>query len=204
LLALCMLLTSHAFGVVLFQDNFNRPTGQLLDVNWDTAGSAFIAADPLNQGHGGVLGFHNPASGGDILSDEFAIPAGILYISFDYLGITHQDATGGFFGINNPGETWLAGDPQASDAATANLNHLAINLWHRVAFTWNFTGTLLRFKLEQFSGAGAPAENAYFDNIVLSTEPVSAVPEPAAAVLLGIGILAIVMGRVIGRFRRAS
>ena len=49
---------------VLFQDDFDR--ANLASPMWQTLGSAYITADPLSQGHGGVLAFRSLGSGGDL------------------------------------------------------------------------------------------------------------------------------------------
>jgi len=171
---------------VLFFDDFER-VSLLADPIWASSASGHIVADPLSQGHGGVLAFNNLSAGGDTLS-VFQSPVGTdEFLSFDFLG--EASPSGGYIGIDDPGETWIAGDP-----GTGVLNGLAPGSWNHFDIQFTASGNPIRLKLEQFINAGGTGNQAFFDNIRLSDTgfaPV-AVPEPTTTLplaLIGLGLI---------------
>jgi hypothetical protein len=193
-----LLLSAPVFGATLFIDTFNRAS--LADPNWAVLGSGHIVIDPLSQGHGGVLAFNSLAAGGDVLSLNFAVPSATLYLSFDFLSTRTSGPTGGYIGVDNPGENWLTGDPLGG----APMQGMAVGKWLHgdVSFAGN-GASQLNIKLEQFSGGGGSPNDMFFDNIVLSDTgftTIDSVPEPSAVTLFALGIAGIVSRR----FRRQS
>src|SRR4051794_28931473 len=103
-LAGSLVIAPSIFAGTLFQDDFNR--GSLASPMWQILGSGHIVADPLNQGHGGVLAFNGVTGGGDVFS-IFQTPSGTNeFLSFDYLTTAGPGSSGGYIGINDPSETW--------------------------------------------------------------------------------------------------
>ena len=80
------LLSSHAFGAILFQDNFNRTPLQFnANGNWQTQGFAVIDDTPPGASDGNALTFTAGASGGDLFSKSITVlTPGTLTLSFDY------------------------------------------------------------------------------------------------------------------------
>ena len=187
-----LILSSSAFGSVIFTDNFENGSLITADTNWASNTNGMVVVDPLNPANH-VLEFTNTQGGGDLFS--IVLPESAQnYLSFDYM---YSSGTwgGGFIGVNDPGETWLGGDCNGcyltySNAMDAVVNGLTANQWHHVQIQFPGFGGVgsLQLKLEQFVG---PAPNAYFDNIVLSNSGFAApVPEPASATLIFAGLAA--------------
>lgn len=135
-----------------------------------------IVEDPLNTGNQ-VLNFTDLNSAGDIFSAvSFSSTSGKYRLSFDYLGLAQPGSVpndlGGFAGYSFglPGShTWLAGTSNFSGAAPILEDD---GIWRSYALTFN-TPNDVRVMLEDFSGSGGIAGDAYFDNVKLE-----AVPEP--------------------------
>jgi hypothetical protein len=187
-----VLLSLPGFGAVVFQDNFELGALVTTDTNWASNTSGTVVLDPLNPTNH-VLEFTANGSGGDLFSA--AIPGSSqMFLSFDYLYL-NQPYGGGFIGVDLAGEVWLAGDcngcyPTFSNAMDTVLNGLQAGVWNHIQIQFpDFSGTGASYdlKLEQYQ---APAPNAYFDNIAISTTGfVSAVPEPASTSLVFAGIV---------------
>lgn len=173
----------------MLSDNFEGPG--LSPATWASNIHGQIVVDPLNASNR-VLNFSATQGGGDLFSVE--VPnAPTFYLSFDYLFLGTAPFGGGFIGVQDPGETWLAGDcngcyPTPFDVLTG----LSADTWHHIQIQYSpFGPGPTALKLEQF--VGNPG-NAYFDNLVLSDSGFGGdVPEPSTVVLLGAGIAAIVL-----------
>ncbi|WP_457576530.1 PEP-CTERM sorting domain-containing protein [Desulfomarina sp.] len=183
------LCVSQVSAMTVFSDDFE--SGDLLQ--WTGRGGGAhhgqIVSDPAG-GTGQVMNFFGMNSGGDIFSSA-AFDAGEYWLSFDYYGDTEafnipdNQNTGGYVGISQGFagiHRWKYATGTASHAQDVLIDD---NSWH--SYTFNFTAPwAFHLMLEDFSGSGGGAGDAYFDNIVLSdTNPV---PEPATLVLFGAGL----------------
>jgi hypothetical protein len=188
-LAFFLMCGSAAFGSVLFSDNFESPSG-LLDGNWASNSSGVVLTDPLNAGNH-VLGFTSHGSGGDLFSVPIPSSAAPNYfLSFDYY-VPGQPG-GGFVGVDDPGELWLAGNCNGCFGTPFPLDSLPAGQWNHVQI--EFTNTQVGagtfdLKLEQFSVGTPPS--AFFDNIVISDSGFSSVPEPSSVILVSTAMLAL-------------
>jgi hypothetical protein len=192
-----------AHAAPLFADNFETGLG-----GWVAKGGAAVAtqaetiADPLVAGNN-VLRFKVLNSGGSILSTAVFGATSTYTIEFDYLGrptpgaASVPDDFGGFLGIGvpagDPCNCWLAGtaagyvtkppfQPLAHLRDAGALHHYSITF---TAPPGPFPGGF-QLMVEDFSGSGGIAGDAYFDNI-----SIAAVPEPGtyALLLVGLGLL---------------
>ncbi len=190
-LTAAFLLSTSAFGGTIFSDGFE--SGQLVtsDLNWSANTHGLVVQDPLNPANH-VLEFTGTQGAGDAFT--ITLPeAPQNYLSFDYLYL-NAPYGGGFIGIDDPGETWLAGDCNNCFPTGNELNGLSPGVWNhiQIQFTGSGSGSL-QLKLEQFV---ASAPNAFFDNIVLSDSGfASATPEPGTALLLLAGLAAAAFAR---------
>lgn len=192
-----------AHAAPLLADDFEAGLG-----GWVEKGGGAVAteaetiADPLAAGNN-VLRFKVLNSGGSILSTAVFGAAATYTIEFDYLGLATPGAAsvpdnfGGFLGIGglagDPCNCWLAGT--AAGYVTNPLFQPLVHLiddgaWHHYAITFTappgpFPGGF-RIMVEDFSGSGGIAGDAYFDNI-----SIAAIPEPGtyALLLVGLGLL---------------
>jgi hypothetical protein len=180
------LVASGCQAGVLFFDDFERAS-LLADPIWASSASGHIVADPLSAGHGGVLAFNNKLAGGDTFS-VFQTPSGTdEFLSFDFLGLASP--SGGYIGIDDPSETWIAGDP-----GTGVLNGVSPGSWRHFDVEFTASGNSIRLKLEQFVNAGGAPNQAFFDNIRLSdTGFAAAVPEPSTGVALALIALGLIL-----------
>lgn len=137
-----------------------------------------------------VLTFTQTNSAGDIFTSDTAFAAGTYWLSFDYFGDTTKYSppnhdTGGYVGISQdlPGiHSWFYATGTASGASDVLLDD---NVWHSYVFSIS-SPTAFHLMIEDFSGSGGGAGDAFFDNIVL--RDTSPVPEPATMLLFGTGI----------------
>jgi hypothetical protein len=193
-LLLVLLAPSLALAGTVFTEDFenglSRWTGQ-----GDGPHHGETVADPVQSDL--ALRFTELNARGDIFTSVNTFAAGSWVLSFDYLGkpITTFN-TGGYIGISEGlagNHRWLEGTSLAGGAEAADL--VSDRTWHHydVPFTaaWSF-----HIMVEDFNGADQFAENAYFDNIVLSS-PARTVPVPGAAglLLLGLGCVALAVRR---------
>jgi len=126
--------------------------------------------DPF-QADNQVLTFTALNSLGDMFTSGPGFAQGKYILTFDYLGMENAlsvvDNLGGFVGISNgtPGDhRWLIGTTRFGGAESDLL--IDDGTWHHyeIPFTSNFSFNLM---LEDFSGSGGVAGDAFFDNIVL-------------------------------------
>ena len=174
---------------------------------WNPNAYGQLVTDPTDAGNT-VLNFSNVNSAGDIFSSTaIALVAGATYtVEFDYYGVALGNvSSGGFAGLGSgtPGNHgWYAGTV-ASAVSLPNPIILADGgVWNHYAYTFvapivlqGSSTSAVRLIFEDFSGAGATAGNAYFDNVRLSSVPV-----PAALPLFASGLG--VMGLLGWRRRR--
>ncbi|MCD4720754.1 MAG: PEP-CTERM sorting domain-containing protein [Desulfobacula sp.] len=194
LLLLCvgvtLLWSSQVFATSFtedFEGNLNQWTGKD-----GGAHHGEIVVDPLDlSGSNHAMNFTQLIGAGDIFTSLSVFSAGSYVLSFDYLGyavdgqgqLIENDDTGGYVGISQgypDSHRWLYATGTASGALDVLIDD---GLWH--SYTFNFTSTFdFHLMLEDFSGSGGIAGDAYFDNFNLAP-----VPEPATMLLFGLGIL---------------
>ncbi|MCP4253685.1 MAG: PEP-CTERM sorting domain-containing protein [Candidatus Scalindua sp.] len=180
-------------AATLFSENFETGLSQ-----WQgKSGGAHhgnTLADPLGGGST-VLNFTALNATGDIFSSStsFSSNSGQYTLTFDYLGLDWSSLgtpgnLGGTIGYSYglPGShVWLAGTTLGSQIQQDIL--IDDGAWH--TYSLSFTASQssgIFLMLEDFSGSGGIAGDAYFDNIVLTD---AIVPEPATIALLGIGLV---------------
>ena len=183
---------SAGFAQTVFSDSLQTT---LASPNWVGNGSGAIAPSPVAGGN--ALHFDSLGSGGDLFSSLFATGPGTYRVRFDYLCGT-AGGCGGFVGLYpggstttnvnaNPGnDGWLWTDTPAAypTAFTGTGNGVA---YTNVTFAFTVTSPgQFGLKLEDFSGSGGVAGDAYFRNL-----SVAAVPEPAtwAMLIFGFGLI---------------
>ncbi len=193
------LCSSQVSAMTVFSDDFE--SGSLSQWTGKTGSihHGQIVSDPAG-GADHAMNFFGLNSGGDIFTSGTAFDAGEYWLSFDYYGnteafnISNNQNTGGYVGISQGFagiHSWKYATGTASGAQDVLVDD---NSWH--SYTFNFTAPwAFHLMLEDFSGSGGGAGDAYFDNIILSdTNPV---PEPATLVLFGVSLagLAGIRGR---------
>ncbi|MBL1320279.1 MAG: hypothetical protein COA63_004360 [Methylophaga sp.] len=167
----------------LFFEDFESGLGQ-----WDDAYQGFNAqtvVDPLNASNQ-VLNFTALRGGGDLFSSNAftSTTSNSFILSFDYLGTCGGENCGGSIGISSTtgggAHTWLGGTTSPYPDLlpdTGSWEHVSI------AFSSSFA---IHLMLEDWSGSGGIAGDAYFDNILLTDAngpTLSSIPVPAAIFL---------------------
>jgi hypothetical protein len=191
-------LVPAANAAPLFADDFESGLAAWVARGGGAASNqAATVQDPLNSANN-ALNFIVLNAGGSIVSTATFAAAGTYTIEFDYLGLRPEtggsviDDYGGFLGIGglagDPCNCWLAGTQAAyvPNVAFQPLVHLIDDRqWHHYSITFTpppgvpqFAGGF-RIMIEDFSGSGGVAGDAYFDNI-----SIAAVPEPETFWLL--------------------
>jgi hypothetical protein len=191
LIAVILLEQSVSAAVVAtISDNFEGTLNK-----WNSV-SAVIVVDPLNPANR-VVSFTTARTGGDLYSIDKVQANSTYTLSFDYLGLpgTFGDSGGGYLAVSNDTmEHWLYGD--GSDPVLVG-NLIGDGVWRHYSTVVSFAqvGGPLTLKLEDWIGKGNSANNAFFDNIMLTTTTAT-IPEPSAILLFGTS--AAVLGLVTG------
>lgn len=182
-----LLASSSLFGLSSFSDDFE---GDLSAWTGKSGGahSGVIVADPLD-GSNHVLAFSNSVGGGDIFTIDTVSTVGSYLLSFDYMAGAQSNGSG-FLGLSLglPGtHTWLAG----TNYGGLTFNLIEDGTWHHyeaiIANPW--PGQPVHLMLEDFR---TPAENAYFDNLVLRDSSLAVPDSSTTSALLGLGLLGLV------------
>ena len=196
--AVLVAASSQVSATVLFSDDFEG--GDLLQWTGKDGGvhHGAIVSDPDVSQTDYAMNFTQTNAAGDIFTSAATFDAGNCWLSFDYFGNTSMfndpnSDTGGYVGISGalPGtHTWLYATGTVSGASDVLIDD---DTWH--SYTFAFTTSYdFHLMLEDFSGSGIGAGDAYFDNISLSnTNPV---PEPATMLLFGTGLVGLVGSRL--------
>jgi hypothetical protein len=126
-----------------------------------TKGHAKIVADPLEKDK--ALAFWRLNSAGDIWTTKtLHSSTGNYILTFDYLGKCGKQGCGGFIGYD-PGDVWLGG---TGPGYTDIVRLLDTGKWEGVSITFKGPKNI-KLKIEDFSGSGGAAGDAFFDNIRL-------------------------------------
>jgi hypothetical protein len=174
----------------LFFEDFETGLSQ-----WDDTYQGFNAqtvVDPLNSGNQ-VLNFTALRGGGDLFSSNAftSTTSGSFILSFDYLGTCGNSNCGGFIGISaNAGagsHSWLGGttSPYADLLPDTGV-------WEHVSIAFSSPLNAIHLMLEDWSGSGGTAGDAFFDNIMLTDAngpTLSSIPVPAAVFLFAPALL---------------
>lgn len=186
-----------------FSEDFEGTLSQWIGRGGSSHNGA-IVSDPLASGQGGVVHFTSLSAGGDMFASSPLNLTGPVEISFDYLGLPDLGSVpgdlGGFLGIAHSLTPTTDGVDIFWYAGTQFYPGLLVNLaddgaWHRYTFQVSVSQPF-HLILEDFSGSGGVAGDAYFDNIT-----VAAVPEPTSLSLALMGLL--LAGSVRSRQHRA-
>jgi chitinase len=183
-LAILLLATASISNAsTLFFEDFESGLDQ-----WSDAYQGFNAqtvADP-SGGSNKVLNFTALRGGGDLFSTlSFASTTSNSFIlEFDYLGTCGGTNCGGFIGVSaNAGagsHTWLGGTTSPYPDLLPDTG-----VWEHVSIAFS-SSFAIHLMLEDWSGSGGVAGDAYFDNILLTDAngpTLSSIPVPAAVFL---------------------
>lgn len=177
---------AQAIDLILFTDSFESDLSQWVGKSSEPHHGQ-IVVDPLNTGNK-VLNFTALNVFGDIFSANPVLStSGEYRLSFDYLGLAKPGSTpnnlGGFIGysldnLREKSNIWLAGTSGASGASPILEDN---GQWHSYTFAFN-TSSPVAVMIEDFSGSGGVAGDAYFDNVKLEAVGVvdKSVPEPTS------------------------
>ncbi len=187
---------SMANADIIFSDDFESGLGAWIGKNGGPH-TGMIVSDPLG-GTNNVLTFTGLVAAGDMFTAEsLNLDASKTYrLSLDYLGLegpyTRAGDTGGYvgFSVGTPGvHSWQWATGTVSGASDVLIDD---GQWRTYAFDFTVNdigiGSSVRLMLEDFSGSGGVAGDAFFDNISIAT-----IPAPASAFALA--GLALVGGR---------
>lgn len=183
-----LLLSGAASAGVLFTEDFESGLSAWTGKN-NGAHNGQVVTDPLDATNS-VLNWTALNSAGDTFTiSTFSLAAGDYVLEYDYLGTCTSGNCGGFVGYSQgyPGShVWLAGTGNGYPDLNPDNGQ-----WNHVVLAFS-TATTFHLMLEDFSGSGGVAGDAYFDNFVLRTPDV---PAPAALSLLGFGIAGLGVAR---------
>lgn len=176
---------SIANASTLFFEDFESGLSQ-----WNDAYQGFNAqtvTDPLNSGNQ-VLNFTALRGGGDLFSSNAftSTTGGSFILSFDYLGTCGTLNCGGFIGISAnttaASQRWLGGTTSPYPDLLPDTGE-----WEHVSISFNTSLNAIHLMLEDWSGSGGIAGDAFFDNIQLTDAngpTLSSIPVPATVFLL--------------------
>jgi hypothetical protein len=197
---LCGTPKAASAGVVL-NDDFEG--GSLSNTKWLVIGHGTIVADPLDPSNH-VLAFTALGSGGDIFSVPLNLTGPLFNVSFDYLGLDGKSGvgadTGGFLIIDFPSSFFghvVAGTSAAGGPTSPDMLNLQPGVWTHISITANPAtfgfGNGSKLALEEWVGSPNTPENAFFDNIVVTTSP-----EPGSGQLM-VAAMGLVAGMLVRR-----
>lgn len=178
--------TPFATAQTLFEDDFEGDLSQWVGKQGGQH-HGLIVQDPL-QKNNHILTFTERNGSGDIFGWEVQVTEGLTYqLEFEYMGNPtsggNPDNLGGFIGFaeDTPdGHRWLAGTAFNGGAEDAQL--IDDGEWHTYSIKFDpYVGGIayfpppsngtIRVMVEDYSGSGGVAGDAFFDNIRLSIAP---------------------------------
>ncbi len=176
ILSSLLALSFSASATVLLTEDFESGLNFGPTENWNWTKSGLISADPLQSDN--ALHFSILTGSGDLFSNDVQSSTGTFNISFDYLGTCQTGNCGGFFWNSITG--W---DGTTTSGGSYRDPLIDDGTWH--SYSFDVSASSLEIRMEDWSGSGGVAGDAWFDNVLITD---GTVPEPSVIALFGLGL----------------